>query len=119
MIADHLQKADFIFIDGDHSYEGVLMDTTLARKMIKPEWINFGNPIVPSVSMAINHLNLMEGDRICLIEGGTLCFQFYRSIVVPSACRSTNFYSCSCTTCIYTRPAKSEFGPSGLSRATR
>jgi len=77
-----LPKADLIFIDGDHSYDGVLLDTALARQSAKPGaiicWHDFGNRYVPSVSAAINAMNAAENDRIFLVEGGTLCFQFHR-----------------------------------------
>lgn len=75
-----LPVADLIFIDGDHSFNGVILDTILARQTVRKGgiicWHDFGNPLVPSVSAAINSMNNAEGDHICLIDGGTLCFQF-------------------------------------------
>ncbi|MDN4523636.1 class I SAM-dependent methyltransferase [Fictibacillus fluitans] len=75
-----LPKADLIFIDGDHSEEGVLFDTNLARQIIKKGgiicWHDYGNHLVPGVQTVIDQLNINEGDHICLIENGLLCFQF-------------------------------------------
>ncbi|RCW50880.1 class I SAM-dependent methyltransferase [Paenibacillus prosopidis] len=76
-----LPVADLIFIDGDHSSEGVLFDTHLARQVIRKGggiicWHDYGNMFVPDVTAVIDGMNRIEGDRICLIEDGTLCFQF-------------------------------------------
>ncbi|MDF2082843.1 class I SAM-dependent methyltransferase [Bacillus pseudomycoides] len=77
-----LPTADLIFIDGDHSAEGVLLDTLLARLVIRKGgiicWHDYGNSPVPDVTVVINDLNIKEGDHICLIEHGMLCFQFAR-----------------------------------------
>ncbi|MBO1578119.1 class I SAM-dependent methyltransferase [Bacillus sp. XF8] len=77
-----LPTADLIFIDGDHSLEGVMLDTLLARQVIRKGgiicWHDYGNPPVIDVTIAINSLNISEGDHICLIEHGMLCFQFSR-----------------------------------------
>lgn len=77
-----LPAADLIFIDGDHSEEGVLLDTLLARQVIRKGgiicWHDYGNHLVPSVTALIDSLNIKEGNHICLIENGFLCFQFCR-----------------------------------------
>lgn len=77
-----LPAADLIFIDGDHSLHGVLSDTLLARQVIRKVgiicWHDYGNYLVPDVSTAIDGLNINEGDQICLIEHGHLCFQICR-----------------------------------------
>lgn len=77
-----LPAADLIFIDGDHSTEGVLHDTLLARKVIKKGgiicWHDYGNHLVPGVSEVIDTLNLKEGNHIFLVEGTMICFQFCR-----------------------------------------
>ena len=77
-----LPTADLIFIDGDHSEEGVLFDTYLARKVIRKGgiicWHDYGNHSVPGVSEVINTLNKNEGDHICFVEGTMICFQFCR-----------------------------------------
>lgn len=77
-----LPAADLIFIDGDHSLTGVLLDTQLARQVIRKGgiicWHDYGNYLVPDVSAAIDSLNIKEGNHICLIENGHLCFQICR-----------------------------------------
>ena len=77
-----LPEADFILIDGDHSKEGVLYDTDLARQVIRHGgiicWHDYGNSLVPDVTGVIDHLNQSENDQICLIENGFLCFQIFR-----------------------------------------
>lgn len=77
-----LPTADLIFIDGDHSYAGVMFDTQLARQVIRKGgiicWHDYGSHLVPEVTTAIDHLNITEGNHICLIEGGLLCFQICR-----------------------------------------
>lgn len=79
---EDLPAANLIFIDGDHSKEGVLLDTILARQTIKRGgvicWHDYGNALVPDVSAAIDELNLKEGNHICLIQNGFLCFQLCR-----------------------------------------
>ncbi|MFF2290451.1 class I SAM-dependent methyltransferase [Peribacillus butanolivorans] len=77
-----LPAADLIFIDGDHSKEGVLLDTILARQVIRQGgiicWHDYRNHLVPDVTAVIDSLNIKEGDHICLIENTMLCFQFCR-----------------------------------------
>ncbi|RCW50853.1 class I SAM-dependent methyltransferase [Paenibacillus prosopidis] len=77
---EDLPAVDLILIDGDHSYEGVLFDTRLARQIIRKGgiicWHDYGNSLVPDVTKIIDELNLKEGNSICLIENGLLCFQF-------------------------------------------
>lgn len=77
-----LPTADLIFIDGDHSESGVLLDTVLARQVIRKGgiicWHDYGNPLVPSVTKAIDNLNKNEGVHICKIDNGLLCFEFCR-----------------------------------------
>lgn len=75
-----LPTADLIFIDGDHSSEGVLKDTHLARQVIRKGgiicWHDYRN--VPDVTSTIDTLNRIEGDRICFVENTMICFQFCR-----------------------------------------
>ncbi|MGG1073099.1 class I SAM-dependent methyltransferase [Priestia megaterium] len=77
-----LPIADLIFIDGDHSAEGVLFDTNLARQSIRKGgiicWHDYGNIHVPDVTKVIDNLNKQEGNHICLIENTFICFQFCR-----------------------------------------
>ncbi|TCJ01455.1 class I SAM-dependent methyltransferase [Cytobacillus praedii] len=78
----HLPAAELILIDGDHSAEGVLLDTILARQTIRKGgiicWHDYGNSLVPDVTRVIDDLNLNEGNQIFLIENGFLCFQICR-----------------------------------------
>lgn len=78
----HLPAADLILIDGDHSTEGVYLDTILARQTIRKGgiicWHDYGNSLVPDVTGIIDDLNTKEGNHIFLIENGFLCFQICR-----------------------------------------
>ncbi|MFD3448185.1 class I SAM-dependent methyltransferase [Microbacteriaceae bacterium 4G12] len=82
LIPSDLPAADLIFIDGDHSREGVFFDTILARSVIRKGgiicWHDYGNPAVPGVTEIIDGLNITEGDPICLIENTMICFQLCR-----------------------------------------
>ncbi|MFF2448915.1 class I SAM-dependent methyltransferase [Neobacillus sp. NPDC058068] len=77
-----LPAADLIFIDGDHSREGVLEDTLLAREVIRKGgiicWHDYGNHLVPGVTEVIDTLNMMEGNHIFFVEDTMICFQFFR-----------------------------------------
>jgi predicted O-methyltransferase YrrM len=83
LTADDLPIADLILIDGDHSKEGVLLDTLLARQTIRQGgiicWHDYGNSLVPDVTEVIDELNLTEDIHICLIQNGFLCFQICRN----------------------------------------
>ncbi|KOP82312.1 class I SAM-dependent methyltransferase [Cytobacillus solani] len=78
----HLPAADLILIDGDHSAQGVILDTILARQTIRKGgiicWHDYGNSLVPDVTKVIDDLNTIEGNHIFLIENGFLCFQICR-----------------------------------------
>ncbi|WP_078412211.1 class I SAM-dependent methyltransferase [Priestia abyssalis] len=80
--ATELPIADLILIDGDHSSEGVLNDTHLARKIIRKGgiicWHDYGNSAVPGVKEVIDNLNIKEGNHICHIENSLICFQICR-----------------------------------------
>ena len=77
-----LPPVDLIFIDGDHSEEGVLYDTLLAREVIRPGgvicWHDYGNASVPSVMDVIDQLNAAEGNHIWHVEGTVVCFEIRR-----------------------------------------
>lgn len=79
LLATDLPIADLILIDGDHSKEGVFLDTFLARQTIRQGgiicWHDYGNALVPDVTVVIDELNITEGNHICLIQNGFLCFQ--------------------------------------------
>ncbi len=82
--SDDLPPADLIFIDGDHSEAGVLYDTELARRIVRPGgiicWHDYGNSLVPAVTQVIDGLNQVEGDHICLVEGTVVCFEIRRQL---------------------------------------
>jgi|SRR5882724_8821397 len=69
---------DAVFIDGDHSYQGVLLDYNLARKIILPGGIilfhDYGNPTV-QVSEALENLQLSEGRCLFNISGTWLVYE--------------------------------------------
>jgi predicted O-methyltransferase YrrM len=75
------KKADFVYIDGDHSVSGVRRETALARAIVRPggviAWHDYGNRTV-GVSTAIDELNRAEGDRICHVEGSWVAFEVRR-----------------------------------------
>ncbi|MCY8939152.1 class I SAM-dependent methyltransferase [Peribacillus frigoritolerans] len=83
LTAADLPIADLILIDGDHSKEGVFLDTYLARQTIRQGgiicWHDYGNSLVPDVTAVIDELNLIEDSHICLIQNGFLCFQICRT----------------------------------------
>lgn len=48
-------KADLIYVDGDHSYEGCLRDLTLYWPLLAPGGVMFGDDIMePGVTRAVN-----------------------------------------------------------------
>jgi predicted O-methyltransferase YrrM len=77
--APDLEPADAIFIDGDHSEAGVVCDSLLARRLVKPGgivvWHDYGNPAV-EVTMALNRLHA-EGWPIQRAAGTWLAFARY------------------------------------------
>ena len=77
-----LPIADLVFIDGDHSEEGVLFDTLLARQVIRKGgiicWHDYGNHLVPGVTKVIDSINIKGGHKICAIRNSMICFQFCR-----------------------------------------
>ena len=71
------------FIDGDHSYDGVLADTHLALDAVRDGvicWHDYRNPAVPSVTAALDDWNTANGavSQICWVEGTHTCFMFRR-----------------------------------------
>lgn len=78
---DPLPMADLIYIDGGHSYECVKADTEEAEKHINKGgviiWHDYNaEKGVNKVVDALNHTRGRE-QRICLIDGSTICFKFY------------------------------------------
>jgi hypothetical protein len=58
-ITPYRGQADFIFVDGDHNYEGVKVDSLKAIEMIKPRgvilWHDY-HPSVPGVMACLHEL---------------------------------------------------------------
>jgi len=73
-----LPRAGLVLIDGDHSAAAVRADTALARAVLWPggiiAWHDYGNRTV-EVTGVIDALNRAEGDRICHVEPGMICFE--------------------------------------------
>lgn len=74
---EDLPLADFIFIDGDHSLEGVLYDSLLAKQIIRPGgvicWHDFKS--VHDVSKVLTFLSYKQGWNIKHVEGSILCYE--------------------------------------------
>lgn len=72
-----MAKFDFIFIDGDHTGDGVRFDTELARQLIAPggiiAWHDYQHPQNPKVREYIDGIN--ADNRIVHIEGTWVCFE--------------------------------------------
>ncbi|OHD21742.1 MAG: hypothetical protein A2Y38_14510 [Spirochaetes bacterium GWB1_59_5] len=79
LVAGDLPVADLVYIDADHSAEGVRRDTILARAICRPggiiAWHDYGNSSV-GVTQVIDALNRAEGDPICHVEESWVCFEF-------------------------------------------
>ena len=73
---------DFIFFDGDHSYEGVKNDTELARKIVRNgvlvwhDYRDFDDRF-EGVCRYIDECNSVD-NRITLVGGTTTCFEVVR-----------------------------------------
>jgi len=54
------EPCDAVFIDGDHSYDGVMNDSAIASRLLRPGgviiWHDYGNPAV-EVTTALDHLH--------------------------------------------------------------
>lgn len=76
--ADDLVEADAIFVDGDHSYDGVMHDTMLAWELIRPGgiiiWHDYSDLGTVDVREALHDL-AEAGEVITHIEGTWLAFQ--------------------------------------------
>jgi predicted O-methyltransferase YrrM len=76
-----LGKFDLIFIDGDHSYDGVKADTELAHKLIKKggmiAWHDY-NPLDNRVAGVVKYIDEVNtgpaGNHICLVDGSVTCY---------------------------------------------
>lgn len=73
---DDLEPADAVFIDGDHSFDGVMRDARLARALVRPGGLiafhDYGNPHV-EVTAALDHLE-QEGWPLNQIEGSWIAY---------------------------------------------
>jgi len=73
---DDLEKADAVFIDGDHSFDGVMQDTMLARAVVRPggliAWHDYSNRSV-EVTEALDAL-AQEGWPIKQVEGSWIAY---------------------------------------------
>jgi predicted O-methyltransferase YrrM len=72
-------EADMVFIDGDHSYEGVKKDSELARSIVKKGVIMWHDYLGPArlhdgVRRYIDEWN-GKHDTICLVRGSNVCFE--------------------------------------------
>jgi predicted O-methyltransferase YrrM len=76
---EDLGVLDFVFIDGDHSPEGVRHDTNLARQTVRPGgavcWHDYNNAPAIGPQIVIDEINFYEGNHICQIEGTSFCFE--------------------------------------------
>ncbi len=58
-------KVDLVFIDGDHSYKGVINDLKKGIDLLRIDGIlcghDYANPVIPEVKKAINDSLLLEG----------------------------------------------------------
>jgi hypothetical protein len=89
-----LGVADLVYIDGDHSAEGVRRETAIARSILRAGatgcvvWHDYGNRTV-EVSGVIDEINRAEGDRICLVEGTWVAFELRPGVATAPRPRKT------------------------------
>jgi hypothetical protein len=66
---------DFVFIDGDHSYEGVRADIAAWRGKVKPGGLlgghDYASPKFPGVADAVDEFAILEGLKLDLAEDRT------------------------------------------------
>ena len=70
-------RFQFVFIDADHSYEGVKRDTRIAQSLLSGGvlvWHDYGTE--PGVTQFIDEENQANGNKIVLVESSNVCFQF-------------------------------------------
>ena len=76
---DYIDKIDFMFVDGSHSYEYTMSDSKLAYNLVRRGgyilWHDYGSPHWPGVTEALNELYLGNRDFKSLqhIVGTSLC----------------------------------------------
>ena len=73
-----LKPCDAVFIDGDHSFKGVMHDTMLARKLVRPGgiivWHDYHDLGTVDVRDVLDEFH-KAGDDIVHVEGTWLAFQ--------------------------------------------
>lgn len=79
--SDMIYPADMVFIDGDHSYDGVKRDTINARASLRDGegvliWHDFPDAI--DVVRFIGEYSLSKEHRVCHIQGTSVCFEIVR-----------------------------------------
>ena len=76
---DYIDRIDFMFVDGSHSYEYTMSDSKLAYNLVRQGgyilWHDYGSPYWPDVTEALNELYLGNRDFKSLqhIVGTSLC----------------------------------------------
>lgn len=57
-------KFDFVFIDGNHSYQNALLDTTLAVDILGANWVMYDNHEFSSVKQAIETYGKLKLEQV-------------------------------------------------------
>ena len=76
---DYIDRIDFMFVDGSHSYEYTMHDSRLAYNLVRRGgyilWHDYDSPHWPGVTEALNELYLSNSDFKSLqhIVGTSLC----------------------------------------------
>jgi predicted O-methyltransferase YrrM len=76
---DYIDRVDFMFVDGSHSYEYTTNDSKVAYNLVRRGgyilFHDYGNPSWPGVTEALNELYLGNSDfrQLRRIVGTTLC----------------------------------------------
>jgi len=77
---EEVGEVDVVFIDGDHTYDAVVRDSELARKVVRDGgvivWHDYCTPAAScdGVRKYIDGRN-RERDSICLVVGSNVCFE--------------------------------------------
>ena len=76
---DYIDRIDFMFVDGSHSYEYTMHDSRLAYNLVRRGgyilWHDYGSPHWPGVTEALNELYFSNSDfkQLQHIVGTSLC----------------------------------------------
>jgi predicted O-methyltransferase YrrM len=72
---------DFVYVDADHSDEGISRDSELARRISHPggivAWHDY-SPRLPGVVRFIDEQNAERGNHIVSVGGSMMCFEIIR-----------------------------------------